>query len=169
MKVDVTGSNPQDTKTPGSGDVNALLSGFNGTSWDRWRNNTSGTLLASAARTSNTASPNQTNHNARGIIITLDITAAPATPVGTGIGVAVLGLDPVTGKNFLIGNYSPSKNSIGTFSMELYPGINLPTGVASNSIIYIVSAALPRTWFVYVSNNNAADSFTYSVGYSLIL
>jgi hypothetical protein len=51
----------------------------NGASLDAMRGNTEGTLLASAARTAETVSANQTNHNGRVVTIYLNIAA-----VGTG-------------------------------------------------------------------------------------
>jgi len=50
---------------------------FNGGSFDRRRNNTEGTLLASAARTATTSSPDQVNYNGSGVIVYLNITANP--------------------------------------------------------------------------------------------
>jgi hypothetical protein len=52
---------------------------FNGINWDRERNNTQGTLLASAARTATATSPNQTNYNAKGVQLTIDVTAVSGT------------------------------------------------------------------------------------------
>ena len=51
---------------------------YNGASFDRRRGNTEGTLLASAARTTSVGSAAQTNHNARGVRITVYVTAKAA-------------------------------------------------------------------------------------------
>lgn len=50
---------------------------FNGTNWDRDRNNIEKTLLASAARTTTTSSPVQTNYNGKTVVLTLNVTANP--------------------------------------------------------------------------------------------
>ena len=52
---------------------------YNNNTWDRFRNNAEITLLESATRNSDTASPYQTNYNARGVVIYLNVTAVPGT------------------------------------------------------------------------------------------
>jgi hypothetical protein len=50
---------------------------FNGATYDQKVNNAPITLLASAARTAETISPDQTNYNARGVMLVFDVTAVP--------------------------------------------------------------------------------------------
>ncbi|MGH2604227.1 MAG: hypothetical protein ACRDJ9_33180, partial [Dehalococcoidia bacterium] len=50
---------------------------FNGSNFDRQRGNSDVELLASAARTATTTSADQLNHNGRGVVLLLDVTANP--------------------------------------------------------------------------------------------
>jgi len=43
--------------------------------WDMWRNNLEGVLLANAARTAMTVSPQQINYNGKGVTLYLYVTA----------------------------------------------------------------------------------------------
>lgn len=142
--------------------VNSRLHLFDGTNWDRLRGNVEGTLLASAARTANTTSPTQANYNARGAIFWLDVTANPG-------GAETLTLfpreiNPVTG---VPGSAFTSVAAVaatnGLYVLEMYPGVvNGGTNPKSSSYV------LPRTWAVTVTHSGAG-SWTYSVGYSLIV
>lgn len=70
--VDKSASNVGDANNgAASGSSAGLL--YNGSTFDRSRNNVEGTLLASAERTTTTSSSIQTNHNARGVIIYLNV------------------------------------------------------------------------------------------------
>jgi hypothetical protein len=132
--------------------------GFNGgTTWDRWRNNTEGTLLASAARTANGLSPNQTNYNARGVILHFNCTAAGATG---GITLLFGYIDPVSGTRYEITGPKLTTTT-GFRTMVIYPSAT--TGATNN-----INFAVPRAWFAIVRPDDGA-SYTYSVGYSLIL
>jgi hypothetical protein len=131
----------------------------NGNGLDKVRNNTQGTLLASQARTATALSPNQTNYNARGVILFLNVTTSSGTG---GITVTVQGVDPVTGSNSSIFTASSAITGTGIKKYILYPG------ASGGSIDSIAGIPLPRTWFIQV-NHSDSSSYTYSVGYSLIL
>lgn len=161
LPVQLTGSNPQDTKTPGIGDINSLHSAYNNATWDRWRNNTQGTLLASAARTTTTGSPTQTNYNAKGVLVVLDVTAASGTG---GLQPTIRGLDPVTAKVCALTIAPTAITATGTYVFEIYPGSTGTGGVVTQR----TSGVLPRTWVVNIQHGDAS-SYTYSVGYVLIL
>jgi hypothetical protein len=136
--------------------------GFNGgTTWDRWRNNTEGTLLASAARTLATKSAIQTNFNAKGVQFILDVTGASGTG---GLRVYFGAIDPVTGKEIYLNPDHAFITATGIRVFELYPGAS----GSGFSVTQRVSGSLPRKWFAYVYHGDAT-SYTYSVGYSLIL
>lgn len=133
--------------------------GYNGTTYDRWRNNIEGTILASAARTVATTTPNQTNYNARGVIIFLNVTLASGTG---GLTVRINGIDPVSGVVRGIPTAPTIVTAVGHYNYVVYPG-------ASGGVVSAVSALiLPRSWTLQVSVGDAS-SYTYSVGYSLIL
>lgn len=137
---------------------------FNGISWDRVRNNTQGTLLASAARTATTQTTTQTNYNAKGVLITINVSVASGTG---GLTPYLQLVDPVTGAYIAAttGIASPL-TATGTYFFEFYPGIQ--TSGLGSAFKQSISLALPRTWQLQIYHSDAT-SYSYSVGYSLIL
>jgi hypothetical protein len=135
---------------------------FNGNNWDRWRNNTEGTLLASAARTTTTNSSVVTNYNAKGAWVFIDVTANPGGAETLTIKLRLR--DPVTGKMVPhpIQLAVPAATN-GTYALHFMPGAS-----GNGSQVTSASAGLPRQWDVQVVHS-AAGSWTYSVGYSLIV
>ena len=130
---------------------------WNGASWDFQRNNLDNiTLLASAARTTTQTVADQTNYNARGIIVVLDMTV-----VGTGsVTLEIDAKDPVSGKYYaVLTGAAVTTNSTNVYTV--YPGNTVTANVSASTV-------LPRTWRVKVTANNA-NSATYSVGAMLIL
>lgn len=133
---------------------------FNGTTWDRQRNNQEVTLLASAARTASTASSAQTNYNARGIVAFFNIAVVPG---GDTVTLRVRGKDPIAGtaRDLLVGS---ALSSTGSTTYIVYPGV----GAAANGVSAVNGFVLPRTWDLAITHSGAG-SFTYSVGASYIL
>lgn len=130
---------------------------FNGTTFDRQRGNLDNiSLIASAAYTTTQTVADQTNYNARGIIVVLDMTV-----VGTGSVTLEIDMkDPVSGKYVsLLTGAAVTTNSTNVYTV--YPGAPATANVSANS-------PLPRTWRVKVTANNA-NSATYSVGAMLIV
>jgi hypothetical protein len=129
---------------------------FNGTTWDRARNNNDLTLLASAARTATLQSSDQTNYNGRGLHVVLDVTSA-----GTGsITLTIQAKDVLSGKYYtLLAGAAVTTNSTNVY--KVYPGFPATANVSANDL-------LTRTWRIDVTHNNA-NSITYSVGASVIL
>lgn len=130
---------------------------YNGATWDRLRGNVEGTLLASAARTATTDSTIQTNHNAKGVLLFLNVSAWG----GAGsLTVSVRGVDPVSAVAKTIATFT-AVTAADLFPLSFFPGA---TAGASQAI----AGVLPRSWWVRVT---AADgtSHTYSLGYSLIV
>ncbi|WP_407310490.1 hypothetical protein [Desulfosporosinus sp. SB140] len=163
VNASITGSLANDGLTPGAGDVAQFNQDFNGATWDKQRGNTELTLLASAARTSSTVSPTQTNYNAKGIIVWINVTAASGTG---GLQVIVQGGHP------LIGGYAPwltaapaAITSTGVRGYAFYPGIST---VAGTGINVAINGILPRTFSVLVQHGDSS-SYTYALGASLIL
>lgn len=124
---------------------------FNGTTWDRQRGNHEATVLASAARTTTTNSADLVNHNACGVIVTIDVTAVTATPSVT---FAIQYKDTLSGqyKQILI---SAAISTVSTTTLVVYPGVTAAANLAA-------SHPLPRVWRV-VATHGDADSITYSV------
>lgn len=128
---------------------------YNGTTWDRLRNNVELTVLASAARTATTASADLVNYNARGVWCFLDITAVPG---GDTVQLTLDFKDAASGLwQNIITDTAQSATSQRKFMV--YPGI-IDTG-SKMSVISVL--ALPRIWRVRMVHS-AASSFTYSVG-----
>lgn len=127
---------------------------YNGATWDLARNNIEATLLASASRTTTQTSADITVHNAKKLIVVLDMTT-----VGTGsVTVSIDGKDAVSGKyyNILTGA------AITTNSTNRYRVGETLAAVANS----VAQDYLPRVIRIVVTANNA-NSATYSVGYVL--
>lgn len=157
--VKVTGSNFE--QAPGSAiPTKAVLMGISdGTNIQAMKGNTEDTLMASAARTATTSSPNQVNYNARGVIVVMNITAVPGVDTVT---LAIQGIDPASGNVYVISS-DAAIGETGLRQVLVYPGAG-----AEVSMEKISPVPLPRTWRVAVTHSGSG-SFTYSIGYQLIL
>lgn len=153
-----TAANPT---TPTVGAAGLL---WDGTQWIRERTNLEGTALASGARTSTTTSTDITNHNARGVVLWLVVSAVTATPL---LQVNAQGKDPVTGNYTKLAADPTAIGATGTYGYEIYPGATTAGVAGSGNVNARTSAVLPKTFRVVVTHGDA-DSATYSVGYSLI-
>lgn len=130
---------------------------YNGTGWDKARNNLDNiTVLASASRTTTQTQGDQTNYNHRGIIVVLDMTV-----VGTGsVTLEIDGKDPVSGKYYaILTGAAVTTNSTNIY--RVYPGLTASANATVNDV-------LSRTWRVKVTANNS-NAATYSVGAMLLL
>jgi len=138
---------------------------YNGSNYDRLRNNTSGTITASGAITSSAGSTAQTNYNAKGVIVTLNITAYSGTsPTIT----LQLQTQDAAGNWVNIPGAATATISAanGSYVLVLYPGI----AAYSTSPGWAVSGALPRNWRVYSTiGGSGSPSITCSLGYNYIL
>lgn len=138
---------------------------FNGTAWDRLRNNVASTGLASAARTASTPTSDQTNYNGRGAKIFLDITGTPNNTET--LQLTLEEKDPVSGKYVQIAAFTAlTASALGasptteTYIYEIGAGIAETIAVAKHEIQALL---LSRTWRVNVLHS-AAGSWAYSVG-----
>lgn len=126
--------------------------------------NTQGTLAASAARTTPLTTATQTNKNAKGVMVTLNVTA-----VGTGgLNLRIMAVDPVTGTAIALNATGTAVTATGEYAYLLYPGLATSGPVATTQLQQTTNAVLPRQWYVLVQTADGS-SYTYSVGYSLIL
>jgi hypothetical protein len=132
---------------------------------ERWRNNTQGTLLASGARTATTVSPVQTNHNAKGIIVFLNITLASGTG---GLQVDIRGRDPVSNNPADLIPIPTAITAAGLYLYELFPGSSTAGVAGANKVQQRTQGVLPRSFDVAVLHGDAS-SYTYSLGYALSL
>jgi hypothetical protein len=137
---------------------NAVASGqllFNGSTYDRVRNNETVSLLTAAARTTTQTSADLVNFNGASFLdVILDTTVASTGSVT----LAINGKDPASGK------YYPllAGLAVTTVTTNVYRiGVGL-TPVANAA----ANLPLPRIFQIVVTANNA-NSQTYSVGYNL--
>jgi hypothetical protein len=144
-----------------TGLLGAVPMRWNGATFDRQRGNTEGTLLASAARTVATASATQTNYNARGVAVMLNVTVASGTG---GLGLIIVGIDPVSSQLFQLNATPTTVTTTGKYWYEIYPGL----GTATGQVVQRTAGLLSRSWLITL-NVGDATSYTYSVGYSLIV
>jgi len=117
-------------------------------------------LLGSAARTATVSAGDQTNLNARGVIITLDVSAISATP---SITLAVEHKDSVAGKyeKLLDG---AAVTAVGTHTYIVYPGADT---TAREDVVEVSGWPIGRTWRITVTHADS-DSITYSVAASYV-
>ncbi|KKN68670.1 hypothetical protein LCGC14_0448610 [marine sediment metagenome] len=110
------------------------------------------TLLASAARTAETESDEQTNTRGKGLHVIIDVTVDPAT---ASITPKIQGKDPASGKwyDILVGI---AITATGMTVLKVYPGIVAVANAAASDI-------LPAHWRFQMAVADT-DSMTYSVG-----
>lgn len=115
------------------------------------------TLIASAAYTATVTGADQTNYDARGLIVFLDATAVSAVGSFT---LKIQGKDKTSGKYYdlLTG---AAVSTVSTNVYILYPGVTAAANAA-------VSSPLPHTWRV-IATYNSGTSLTFTVGASPIL
>lgn len=115
------------------------------------------TLLASAARIASVNTADQNNQFWRGVIVTIDATAAADTPsvVFTIQGKSALGTDYYT----ILA--SAAVTGAGVTVLRVYPGLVAATNLVANDV-------LPRVWRVSVAAGDA-DSLTYSLSANYLL
>ncbi|MDE2097981.1 MAG: hypothetical protein KGL39_12080 [Patescibacteria group bacterium] len=131
-----------------------------GAQWDRHYNNIQGTLLASAARTTTTISPTQTNFNAKGVILFLNVTAASGTG---GLQLSLAASAPSGATADLTMGKATAVTATGRYALVAYPGAT----TASNDIKLALADPVPRSWYSYVQHNDSS-SYTYALDYALI-
>lgn len=134
---------------------------YNGATWDRLRGNTDWfTLLASAARTAATSSPVQTNHNAKGALLELDITANPGGTDVLYIGLYFAGVS--SGSAAAITFTTPAATN-GKFYLAVYPGMPAATSFAATATGQFKTGVVPRNWYGVVGHTPAGSSWTYAL------
>lgn len=148
-------------RTDGSADAVLPQMLYNGSTYDLQRGNIQGTILSSSARTATTVSATQTNYNHGGVLLTLNVTAASGTG---GLVVRIYTIDPVSGAVISLNAAPTAVTATGITSYVLYPGA-LATGT---TVTQTAAGVLPKTFYVQVTHGDSS-SYTYSVGYQMIL
>lgn len=131
---------------------------YDGATFDFERGNVDFEVLPSAVRSATLSSADFTNHNGRGIILFLNITAVPT------IDTVLLRMeirDPVSGLYKLM-FAGTAQSATGLTTYYVYPG-----GADAGQYTNRISSPLPRTFKLMVVHS-AATNFTYSVGASLL-
>jgi hypothetical protein len=147
-----------DAQTPANPlDVWSLGQMFNGTNWDRVRNNIdTAALLNLAAQGAGTVnSSDQTNFNGRGVQVGINVTAATAMT----LTIHIQGKDVASGQYYDM-LVSTAIAATGFTRLTLYPGMTNAANVMQNDV-------LPRTWRVQAVVTGTSVSAT--VGASVIL
>ncbi|KKN73789.1 hypothetical protein LCGC14_0397370 [marine sediment metagenome] len=116
------------------------------------------TVLASAARTAAVDSSDFTNVNHRGVVVTVDVTADPSTAAVT---FTIQGKDVESSSYYTLLASAALATVDITTDLVVYPGC---IAVANR----VANLPLPRIWRVSVTVADA-ESFTYSVGASLVV
>lgn len=130
---------------------------FDGTNYNRRRNNNEVTVYSSAARTATPTATDLTNYNHRGVVVVIDVTAITDTPSVT---------FTIEGKSTLGSDYytilaSAAITGTGVTVLRVYPGLTAVANQTANDII-------PRLWRVTPVHADA-DSITYSVSANYVL
>lgn len=154
------------TSTTSRFEVMSRNTGYNETSFDRWRNNTEATILASAVRTATTNGPDQTNYNARGVMLILNVSVEAATET---LSVKIQAKDSISGNyaDFIDFGvvYNATTMAPGAFVAIAYPGL-LTADLISGAVGK--STPLPRVWRPVVTHSSSG-SWTYSLSGEVIL
>lgn len=120
--------------------------------------NVEGLALPLMARTATSYSADLPNFNARGVLVTVNVTAVGATG---GLALRIWGKDPLGGASGRLNAAPANITAIGTYQYVLYPG------ASGGAVAQATPLPLPRTWYLEVTHADAT-SYTYSVGYSTL-
>lgn len=143
---------------------NANLFLYNGVTWDRHRGNEEGTALVSAARTAAAASADITVHNHNTAVLYVNVTANPGG--AETLGIAVDAKDPVSGVYMEILNITLFTASNGSAVVMLGKGAT--ESPATMDRLYVYGYPVGRKFRVR-GVPSAAGSWTYSIGYCLVV
>ena len=134
---------------------------FNGTTWDRARNNFAMIADSSAARTSTVAGATVTNFNAKGAVITINVTAVSGTSPTL---IAKLQYSPDGGTTWIDYTNKPvtaTISAIGQTTLIVCPGV---TEVANSA----VSLPLPRIVRMHYTIGGTNPSLTFATYFNWV-
>ena len=145
-------------------EVAAVSERYNGTTLDLERGNTEATVFASAARTATANSADQTNYNARGVRLTLDVTAV--TGAGATLDVKLQAKDTLSGAYVDIAGAAFTQKTLAggpvTDELIVYPGV-------AETANETVSDIIPRVWRAVATIAGTTPSWTFSLGAAYVL
>lgn len=155
---------------PTTTQIAAMDSMFNGTTWDRARNNVNGTTGDTGAKTASFAGATQTNYNHHGAKITvLCGTVSGTTPTLN----AQLQFSPDGGTTWL--NYGPASGNVtatgNTITFDIFP-TPFSSGSGTTSALttgatqsVFITGVLPRTWRLNYTIGGTTPSFAITAVY----
>lgn len=142
------------TTNPTTALVGAAGESYNGTNWDRNRNNHFISVDSSSARLSSGNGTTATNHNACGVQVGINVTAVSGTTPTMTVRVQV----SYDGTNFVdldtTNAQTATINATGTFLLTVYPGV-------TNTANSMKNAPLPRIWRLAWTIGGTTPSFTF--------
>lgn len=154
--VTVSGSNPSDGKTIGVGDVNAILTTYNGATYDRLRVGFNGVAYASLARTASPSSVTLPVYNCKYLMAVLNVSSAGASG-----NLVLKGRLYAPTSNKLINLIStPTITTPGVYTIAIGPGL-----VDTNTVITKATALMLPNPINLIVEHNGAESWTYSLEY----
>lgn len=118
--------------------------------------NTSGTYLASAARTATPTKQTKTNRDNKGIIAIINVTAVSASP---SVVFTIQGYDPASQTWYTI-LASAAITGTGQTVLRVHPDLTASPNLIAKDF-------LPDRWAIDAVHADS-DSITYSVGYILV-
>lgn len=155
--------------------VAAAQYAYNGSTWDRLRNNTDLMLLAQAARTAQTDSPVTASYGARGVAVHLALNSAPGSIPNTADTLSIRIYDDGAGGgagpqssaySFQTPAGSALQSDLGyTLTLVVYPGA---TATPDSSLIKLVPGSLVSRYFTVIIFPSGASSWTYGVTATLL-
>lgn len=150
---------------PTGSQIGADLMLFNGTTWDRHRNNINTVTGDTGVKTAGFAGATQTNFNARGAFITILMGAVTGT---TPTYVPQLQWSPDNGTTWI--NFGPAMAAItatGQYTFAVYPSNfsqtpgSTPANLALGAAQFVpINAPLPRSWRINNTIGGTTPSFT---------
>jgi len=133
---------------------------FNGSTWDRMRNNVYGTAIAEGTYNSTQSSPNIETYNARGVLVLFRVTSVPGTDT---VVCNIQGVDPSSGIPYDLCKTSPL-DATGNYLLLAYPGVSTsPTHIDVAESIHIGARIK-----IKVAHSGSGD-FVYGVYYHLLV
>ena len=133
---------------------------FNGATWDRARNNFVTTADASAARTSTVAGATVTNFNAKGAVITINVTAVSGTSP-TLVAKLQYSPDGTTWIDYTNKPVTATISATGQTTLIVCPGV---TEVANSA----VSLPLPRIVRMHYTIGGTTPSLTFATYFNWV-
>lgn len=129
--------------------TNAQNYSYNGTSYDRARNNTTGVVIAAGATASN-AGVSVTTYNASKALIN--------TNIASGAGTVVVAINGVTASGYVYNILTSSAfTGVGNNQQRIFPGATAATGLVANDLV-------PRTLQIVTT---VVGTISYGIDYEL--